>query len=57
MSNHLALNQKEEQAVKAFISAIKKTLKEQLIETKIITARDMNSRQRKIYNKKRGVKR
>ncbi|MEA3486485.1 MAG: hypothetical protein U9R20_02395 [Thermodesulfobacteriota bacterium] len=24
---------------------------------KIITARDMNSRQRKIYNKKRGVKR
>lgn len=35
MNKHLALNQKEEQAVKAFVSAIRKKLKGQLLETKI----------------------
>lgn len=35
MNNYLALNKKEEQAVKAFVSAIRKNLKDQLIETKI----------------------
>jgi len=35
MSSFLALNKKEKQAVKAFISAIRKDLKDQLLETKI----------------------
>jgi len=35
MNNRLALNQKEEQAVKAFVSAIRKKLKDQLLEIKI----------------------
>jgi len=35
MNNFLALNQKEEQAVKAFVSAIRKNLKDQLLEIKI----------------------
>jgi len=35
MNNLLALNKKEEQAVRAFISAIKEKLKDQLIEAKI----------------------
>jgi len=35
MNNCLALNQKEEQAVKAFVSAIRKNLKDQLVEIKI----------------------
>ena len=35
MNSFLALDTKEKQAVKAFISAIKKDLKDQLIETKI----------------------
>jgi len=35
MNNLLALNKKEEQAVRAFVSAIKEKLKGQLIEAKI----------------------
>ena len=35
MSDSLALNQKEEQAVKAFVSAIRRELKDQLLEVKI----------------------
>ena len=35
MNNFLALNQKEEHAVKAFVSAIRKNLKDQLVEAKI----------------------
>ena len=35
MDNRLALNQQEQQAVKAFVSAIRESLKGQLIETKI----------------------
>jgi len=35
MNNRLALNQKEEQAVKAFVSAIRKDLRDQLLEIKI----------------------
>lgn len=35
MNKCLALNQKEEQAVKAFVSAIREKLKGQLLETKI----------------------
>ena len=35
MNDRLALNQKEERAVKAFVSAIRKALKDQLLETKI----------------------
>jgi len=33
--HYLALNQKEKQAVKAFVSAIRKNLKSQLLEAKI----------------------
>ena len=35
MNHRLGLNQKEERAVRAFISAIRKDLKDQLLETKI----------------------
>ena len=35
MNHRLALSQKEKRAVKAFVSAIRKDLKDQLLETKI----------------------
>jgi predicted nucleotidyltransferase len=35
MNNYLALNQREEQAVKAFVSAIRKNLKDEVLEIKI----------------------
>ena len=35
MNNRLALNQKEEQAVKAFVAAIRKNLKDEVLEIKI----------------------
>jgi len=35
MNNYLSLNQKEEQAVKAFVAAIRKNLKDEVLEIKI----------------------
>lgn len=35
MNNYLSLNQKEEQAVKAFVAAIRKNLKDEVLEIKL----------------------